>query len=441
MTRPLKWDIYRTISAATTGGPERRLGEKKRISVCFGRPIRMGEARKMNFREAYQGDLSLVSDGISKDSQETKTFLEFFAGGGMARAGLGDGWTCSFANDIDAMKGRTYAANWGDDHLALKDVATVKTKEIGGKPDLAWASFPCQDLSLAGTYNGLEGERSGMFWAFWRVMKGLHKEGRAPRIIVLENVYGALTSNESRDFSAIGDAIVKLGYRFGSLVIDARHFVPQSRPRLFWVAVRADVSVPAELISATPVAAWSPDALIEAHSKLSKRAAKNWIWWSLPLPSKKSLRFVDIIEDEPTGVSWHTEAETKNLLSMMDEVNRAKVTKAQATKKKMVGGVYRRTRLDKSGNKVQRAEVRFDDLAGCLRTPSGGSSRQTILVVEGKEVRSRLLSPREAARLMGLPDSYKLPARYNDAYHVAGDGVVAPVVRHLAECLFEPLLA
>jgi DNA (cytosine-5)-methyltransferase 1 len=58
--------------------------------------------------------------------------------------------------------------------------------------------------------------------------------------------------------------------------------------------------------------------------------------------------------------------------------------------------------------KTQRAEVRFDDISGCLRTPAGGSSRQTVLIVEGKQVRSRLLSPREAARLMGVPDDYPL---------------------------------
>ena len=88
-------------------------------------------------------------------------------------------------------------------------------------------------------------------------------------------------------------------------------------------------------------------------------------------------------------------------------------------------------------------KLRFDGIAGCLRTPAGGSSRQTILVVEDGQVRSRLLSPREAARLMGL--ARRLPAapgRYNkDAYHVCGDGVSPPVVRHLAAHLIEPILA
>ncbi|MEO8927240.1 MAG: DNA cytosine methyltransferase, partial [Caulobacteraceae bacterium] len=146
-------------------------------------------------------------------------------------------------------------------------------------------------------------------------------------------------------------------------------------------------------------------------------------------------------EDQPRDVRWRTPDETARLLAMMSPLNRAKVETAKRTRRKTVGGVYKRTRLDGDGNKRQRAEVRFDDVAGCLRTPAGGSSRQTIVVVEGDRVRSRLLSSREAARLMGLPEDYELPARYNDAYHVAGDGVCAPVVRHIAHHLLEPILA
>jgi DNA (cytosine-5)-methyltransferase 1 len=125
---------------------------------------------------------------------------------------------------------------------------------------------------------------------------------------------------------------------------------------------------------------------------------------------------------------------------MMSDANRAKVAAAKKAGRRMVGGVYKRTRLDAKGAKVQRAEIRFDDVAGCLRTPAGGSSRQSVMIVEGDKVRSRLLSPREAARLMGLSEEYTLPSNYNEAYHLAGDGVAVPVVRHLAEHLMEPLL-
>jgi DNA (cytosine-5)-methyltransferase 1 len=101
--------------------------------------------------------------------------------------------------------------------------------------------------------------------------------------------------------------------------------------------------------------------------------------------------------------------------------------------------VYRRTRPDESGRKTQRAEVRFDQISGCLRTPVGGSSRQTILVVNGDSIRSRLLSSREAARLMGVTDTYNLPENYTEAYHLMGDGLVIPVVSWLEAYLLYPL--
>ena len=101
------------------------------------------------------------------------TFYEFFAGAGMARAGLGDRWRCQFANDFDQKKTATYALNWGDDNLVCGDVRNVTTGDLTGIADLVWASFPCQDLSLAGGGGGLKGERSGTFWPFWRLMTAL----------------------------------------------------------------------------------------------------------------------------------------------------------------------------------------------------------------------------------------------------------------------------
>jgi DNA (cytosine-5)-methyltransferase 1 len=148
----------------------------------------------------------------------------------------------------------------------------------------------------------------------------------------------------------------------------------------------------------------------------------------------------DLILDQPDDVNWHSADETKKLVAMMSAVNRKRLSAMQAEGERRVGTIYKRTRVDSSGVRRQRAELRDDNIAGCLRTPGGGSSRQTIVVVEGMSVRTRLLSAREAARLMGLPDSYKLPARYNDAYHIAGDGLVVPVVRYLADTVIEPIL-
>ncbi len=367
-------------------------------------------------------------------------FYEFFAGGGMARAGLGDGWTCLFANDIDTKKGASYATNWGEERLLIRDISKVEASEVPPGADLAWASFPCQDLSLAGSGAGLKGERSGTFWPFWRLVRALNEEQRGPKVVVLENVCGALSSHEGKDFAAIGAALAEADYRFGALVMDAVKFLPQSRPRLFIVGIRSDVRIPEGLTTSEPNDFWHPGHLLTAHQKLSIRSKAAWLWWKLPAPPQRHAVFSDLIEDHPEGVKWHTTAETSRLLSLMSPLHRQKVAGAQELGRRIVGGIYKRMREDEKGVRVQRAEVRFDDIAGCLRTPSGGSSRQTILIVDGASIRSRLLSPREAVRLMGLPDAYVLPKNYNEAYHLAGDGVAVPVVRFLAHHLLEPIV-
>lgn len=368
------------------------------------------------------------------------TFLEFFAGGGMVRAGLGPHWRCLFANDIDPKKTESYAANWGDEALLVDDIRNVDPVGLDGPADLMWGSFPCQDLSLAGGGAGLRGDRSGTFYPFMSLVGELQGLGRAPRMIVLENVVGTLTSHQGRDFAAICQALLTRGYRFGALVVDAARFVPQSRPRLFVLAVQENVALPKHLQCEEPDTLWHSPALCRAVAALPAKTRAAWTWWRLAEPAAAVEPFSALIEGRPDSVAWHGKAETRALLSMMSEVNLAKVETAQKAGRPMVGTIYKRTRVE-HGIKVQRAEIRFDDVAGCLRTPAGGSSRQLIMVVDGQSIRSRLISARETARLMGLPDSYKLPAKYNQAYHLTGDGVVVPVVRHLARHLLEPLLA
>ncbi len=370
----------------------------------------------------------------------TPSYYEFFAGGGMARAGLGPGWRCLFANDFDRKKAESYRANWGGAELHVGDVREVTTAQLPGQADLVWGSFPCQDLSLAGAGAGLKGERSGSFWPFWALMQALRAEGRAPRTIVLENVCGALTSHGGKDFTAICKALAEGGYRYGALVIDAALFLPQSRPRLFIIALRDDIAAPSALIGQSGAGAFHTRALKAAHDALPKSLQQKWLWWRLPAPPLRNTTLLDVIEDAPQDVPWHSAAETKALIAMMSDVNLDKIAQAKAVGRKMVGTLYRRTRYAQ-GEKRQRAEARFDGLAGCLRTPAGGSSRQFVLVVDKGRVRSRLMSARETARLMGLADDYILPARYSAAYHLTGDGVVAPVVRHIAAHLLEPLLA
>ncbi len=384
---------------------------------------------------------ALLTINEKRESGRMGNYYEFFAGGGMARMGLGPDWTCLFANDFNHKKSRVYRQNWGDDVFKTADVGSLKTSDLPGQSDLVWASFPCQDLSLAGGGAGLKGDRSGTFWPFWGLMKALIKEDRAPQIIVLENVCGTLSSHGGKDFAAICAALDWGGYRCGAVVIDAALFVPHSRPRLFIIAVRNGLDLPLDLCGAGPSPKWHTRTLRTAYDKLSSSAKKNWLWWAFPEPPIRNTRFADFIEDNPTSVDWHTPEETRQLLSMMSDINLAKVNASEKAGRRMVGAIYKRTRHDENGFKVQRAEIRFDDVAGCLRTPAGGSSRQLIMLVDGNCVKSRLISSRETARLMGLPDEYEIPENYNEAYHLTGDGVVVPVVRHLAAHVLGPILS
>jgi DNA (cytosine-5)-methyltransferase 1 len=368
-------------------------------------------------------------------------WYEFFAGGGMARLGLGVEWKCAFANDWCGKKAAAYEAYFGGSELWVCNISDLTPGDLPGTPTLVWGSFPCQDLSLAGNGAGLAGERSGTFQPFWELMRGMISQNRIPRLIVLENVIGTLTSHGGKDFETIIGAMVQEGYRVGALVMDAIRFLPHSRPRLFIVGVHGQLPIPPQLVSSNAWEPWHTKSLRSAFERLPGRLQGSWAWWSLPAPTQPIPSLASLIEAEPSAVEWHTREQTDHVIGLMSPLHLEKLRKAQLLKQKIVGTVYRRIRPNGKGVKAQRAEIRFDQISGCLRTPTGGSSRQTIVVVEGRKVRSRLLSSREAARLMGVPDDYPLPAKYNDAYHLFGDGVVVPVVRWLSAHLLTPIAA
>jgi DNA (cytosine-5)-methyltransferase 1 len=368
------------------------------------------------------------------------TFYEFFAGGGMARAGLGDGWDCLFANDFHPQKADAYRENWGGADFKLGDVwqlspADLPEPSAGGSVDLAWASSPCQDVSLAGKRGGLSGGRSSAFWGFHRLMQGLDAEGRAPRLIVIENVTGLLTSNGGEDFTALCAALAGLGYTFGALEVDAALFLPQSRPRLFVIAAKG---LPARDVSRSgPASLFHSARVVEAFRRLPLELAACWRWWSPPAPAPANASLESLLEPDD-AVPWFGAEQTLALIGALSPLHRRRLDLAAAKDGRAVAAVYRRMRVVE-GVKVQRAELRLDGLAGCLRTPGGGSSRQFLIVADSEGVRARAVTPREAARLMGLSDDYRLPASDTAALQLAGDGVAVPVVRWLARTLLEPL--
>lgn len=359
---------------------------------------------------------------------------EFFAGGGLARLGLEPDFACTFANDLSPAKAAAYRTAFlpGDD-MHEGDIWKLTPAKMPGKAALAWASFPCQDLSLAGARRGLAAPRSGAFWGFHALIEKLGDEGRAPDVLALENVSGLLSSHGGADFTALIHALDDLGYRAGALEIDAALFTPQSRPRLFIIAAR---NAPAHLTASGPVEPFHTQALRNVVARLPDALRKRFVWWRLDAPPKRNTRLADLLDEHSDA--WNSEEQTAKLVSQMSTLQRTRLEALQESGRREVGAVFRRIRIE-HGERVQRAEARFDGLAGCLRTPTGGSSRQQLIFVEGKHVRSRLLSPREAARLMGAPEHYPLPSGQTAALHLVGDAVCVPVVRWLSQNLLSPL--
>lgn len=362
------------------------------------------------------------------------TALDFFAGSGLVRLGLEPEFQTLWANDNCPKKQAVYVANSTHDEFHLGRIQDVKGAELPAA-DLAWASFPCQDLSLAGDLNGMKvGTRSGLFWEWTRVIEELDEAGKRPPILVAENVVGFVVADRGKHFQEAYQALRALGYRVGAVVLDAQDFVPQSRPRAFVIAVSEDIPLEG-LCQILPTEPFHPSSLVRTSFVVND---PEWVWWSLPIPSGQTPSFADLCE---RNAPCDPASTTSEICAMLAPLHKRKLRAATAAGGFFAGTAYKRTRPNGEGKKVQRLEVRFDGVAGCLRTPNGGSSRQTVILVNNGKVRSRLMTVRECARLMGAPDTYKLPGSYNDGYRAMGDAVAVPVTRWLACQLLAPLAA
>jgi DNA (cytosine-5)-methyltransferase 1 len=360
------------------------------------------------------------------------TALDFFAGSGLVGLGLEPEFETLWANDNCAKKREVYEANHPRDRFHLGDIKHVQGRNLP-VADLAWASFPCQDLSLAGNLGGIKtGTRSGLFWEWVRILKELNENSKRPPILVAENVVGFIVADHGKHFKLAYYALRDLGYRVGAVVINARDFVPQSRPRAFIIAVSEEVPLDG-LTQQFPSSPFHTVGLVRASFTVDDN---EWIWWSLPRANEESSVFSELCErDAPCDPS----SKTRELCAMLSPLNRKKLDAAKRAKTFFAGTAYRRTRPDEEGKAIQCLEVRFDGIAGCLRTPNGGSSRQTVILVDNGTVRSRLMTVRECARLMGASDAYKFVGSYNDGYRAMGDAVVVPVTRWLTRHLLAPL--
>lgn len=357
--------------------------------------------------------------GVTKARPALLPFLDFFAGSGLVTQALKDHFSVAWANDNAKEKAAVYQANHEVDHFQLGDVTKVKGTRLP-EAALSWASFPCQDLSLAGNLGGLGAERSGLFWQWLRITEEMKEP---PAVLVAENVVGLISAHGGAHYRTLHAALVERGYKAGPMVLDAVRWLPHSRPRVFVVAVRKDLDVSA-FSQATPT--WM-------HTRALQYAVEgmpNLVWWKMPEPPKRETTLQDIID---FGAPRHDRKTADRNIKLIPKPHLARLKERMKHGLRVAPG-YRRTRPV-----GQVLELRFDGVAGCLRTPEGGSSRQHLVLPGGDKLDTRLLTVREAARLMGAPEGYKLPGTYNAGYSAMGDAVAVPVAKYLAEHLLAPL--
>jgi len=351
---------------------------------------------------------------------------EFFAGIGLVRRAVeAEGFRVVFANDIEPSKAHLYAANFGVADFVLGDVRRVRGDDVP-EIDLATASFPCTDLSLAGNRLGLAGEHSGMFWEFARVIDEMG--ARRPATILLENVLGFATSHGGHDMR---DAIARLnalGYRCDIFTLDARWFVPQSRPRMFIVGMRTQI-VGTDWTPSPLRPAWIADFVV-AHPELRMQA--------LPLraPEPTCETLADYVERlSHADARWWEPSRLSAFLRSLSPLQRTRVADLRHAPRLGWATAYRRTR---HGRAVW--EVRADAMSGCLRTARGGSSKQAVVEAGRGNVRVRWMTPVEYARLQGAADYQLNGAGDTAALFGFGDAVCVPVVQWIARSYLRPVL-
>jgi DNA (cytosine-5)-methyltransferase 1 len=343
---------------------------------------------------------------------------------GLERGGMSVVW----ANDIEPSKAEMYRGHFGDEnHLSVKDIAEVKPDELPPNLSLAWASFPCVDVSLAGWRAGLNGERTGTFWHFVRIIEQMGK--RRPPVVALENVTGLATSNGGRDLADVVKALNGLGYSVDILVIDARYFVPQSRPRLFIIGALR----PPETATKLPGDALRPSYLGKIFSAADLRTHR----FALPEvgPKKRTGLAAHVQRLRLEDSSWWENKRVQEFTDSLSPVQASRLSDLRRSGTLAYRTAYKRTR-----NGVAVWEMRADEIAGCLRTAGGGSSKQAIVRVDGDSLMIRWMTGQEYANLMGAAN-YKLDQmRHSQVASGFGDAVCVDVVEWLSIHYLCPLL-
>lgn len=351
---------------------------------------------------------------------------EFFAGMGLVRRAMESGpaagrWETVFANDIDPVKCRLYRAWFGDGELREGDIGGLSAGDI--PPAELWtASFPCTDLSLAGRGAGIHAGQSGAVWALLGLLGETPAE-RKPRWVLFENVPALLTSHGGADVRALVRALNDLGYGVDPLLVNASRFTAQSRARVFLIASRDESTGERGLAEEHAARPAGVRRAVEGNADLSWRSRR------LPALPARGAALDGVFESIPVDDGrWWNEKRRAYFLEQIHPAHAAlaeRLTRGETIERRTA---FRRVRAI-DGVKRSVIELRDDGLAGCLRTPKGGSAKQIVFEAGRGESRVRFMTALEAARLQGV--EHALPEGFSETelLFALGDAVCVPAVR------------
>lgn len=335
-------------------------------------------------------------------------FIDLFAGIGGIRMAFEDmGGRCVFTSEWDSYAQKTYAENFPGGHQINGDITKIAAGDI---PDheVLLAGFPCQPFSIAGVSkknalgraHGFACETQGtLFFDVARII-----QEKRPRAFLLENVKNLVSHDKGRTFEVIRRTLAEeLGYQINYRIIDAAHFVPQHRERIIIVGFREPTS---------------------------------FNFNALPLPPKGLLSIAGILH-KTDGTEPELPWDEGRFFDHAGRLINPKYTLTD----KLWNYLQRYAEKHQAkGNGFGFGLVYPDSIARTLsaRYYKDGSE---ILVYQGDNANPRRLTPRECARLMGFPDTFRIPVSDTRAYKQFGNSVVVDVIRHVATLMQSALEA
>lgn len=326
-------------------------------------------------------------------------FIDLFAGiGGLRQAFEGAGGQCVFTSEWDAYAQKTYHANYPDGQEVAGDITQVAEAVIP-EHDVLLAGFPCQPFSIAGVskknalgraHGFADATQGTLFFDVARILAA-HR----PKAFVLENVKNLHSHDQGRTFAVILHTLrEELGYHVHYRILDGQHWVPQHRERIVIVGFRDPVP---------------------------------FSWDALDLPEKGTVRLGQILHrtDGSEPVLEHDGDR------FFDHARRQVQPKYTLTDKLWA---YLQMYADKHRAKGNGFGFGLVNAHSVTRTLSARYYKDgsEILVDAGPGQNPRRLTPRECARLMGYPDSFRIPCSDTRAYKQFGNSVVVPVFAEVA---------